>query len=469
MLKRLTPLLIITIFVSLPLSGCTDITKSSKYKTYDITYLANTTNIDTANIDGKLEDLKTTILGRLNKFNVTNVSTNLSKENNSDYLKLKFGTIDDINDIKKTLDKNTLLTFKKQFKDESDYETDLTMQAKATLEKLKNNADFETTAQNEVLKDPARIVYIHSDFMYRDEIKDVFADKLFNMEPGDMSDKLIEYSEQASPLAPPVKIKAIVKLFDKRDKEKVTKHNKTVDVSHILIAYKGAMRASDSISRTQDEAKALANELVEKLNNGEDFAKLAKEYSDDASNSKDGGVLETPAGNKTYVEQFENAALALNEENQISPVTETPFGYHIIKANKVTSASEESDTQPQVKFGILFYALVPSQWQNIDFDESTLASVETRYDESYNPYLILHFNNKGKEEIQQITNENNGNVIGIFVGNKLITSFTVKETNSTGIIKILKPDSTKEADELKELLLTKPLPLPLILQDSQQV
>lgn len=468
MLKRFVPLLLVAFIGTLFFTGCTDITKSSEYETHKLTYLVNTTNIE-GDISEKLEDLKSTILERVNKFEVINVSAELSNENDFDYLTVELGTIDNINRIKAAIERNTVLTLKKQFKDESDYKTDLTAKAQETLEKLKEGADFETTAQNAVLEDPTRIVYVHGDFMYRDEIKNIFAEELFNMEPGTFSKELIKYTEQSSPLMPPIEIVSITKLFDKKEVERVTVYKKEVEVSHILIAYKGAMRVSETITRTQEEAKTLAEEIVANLDEGQDFATLAREHSDDASNSQGGGLLQVPAGQGTYVEQFENAALELEEEGQISQVTETPFGYHIIKANKVTPASEESVTEEQVKFGVLFYALTPAEWEVLDFDGESLTSVEIRYNEEYDPYLILKFTEEGKQSLTNLTTDNNNNIVGIFVGNQIITSFTVKEVNGSGTLTILKPTATKEADYLKELFLTKPLPLPIILQESEQV
>lgn len=468
MLKRFVPLLLAMFVGSILLTGCTDISKSSKYETHKLTYLVNTTNVegDTANA---LENLKTSILKRVYAFDVDNVSAELSNKDNNDYLTVKFGTIDDINDIKVAIEKNTQLTLKKQFKDESDYDTDLRAKAEETLTKLKEGADFETTAQNLVMEDPARSMYVHGDYMYRDEIKDVFADQLFSMEPGEISEDLIEYQEQPSPLAPPIDVVSIAKLFDKKEVERVTEHKKEVEVSHILIAYSGAMRAAETVTRTQEEAKALAEEVATKAQEGEDFASLARQYSDDASNSQSGGVLQVPAGQGTYVEGFENAALGLEEVGQVSDIVETPFGYHIIKANSITPASEEKTTEEQVKFGVLFFAIVPAEWEPLDFDGENLVSVDIRYDESYDPYLILNFNEEGKQALKAVTTDNMDNIVGIFVGNQLITSFTVKEANESGTLKILKPATTKEADDLKGLFLTEPLPLPIILQESEQV
>ncbi|MBA4336846.1 hypothetical protein C0416_03680 [bacterium] len=468
MSKRFIPILLATFIGTLFLTGCTDITKSSKYETHKLTYLVNTTGVE-GDTSAKLEELKKVVLERVNNFEVANVSAELSNENNFNYLTVELGTIDNIDEIKGAIEQNTVLTLKKQIQDESDYATDIKAKAQAVLDNLKAGADFETTAQNAVLEDPARIFYVHSDFMYRDEVKEVFAEKLFSMEPGTISEELIEYKEQSSPLMPPIEIVSIAKLFDKKDVERITKYEKEVQISHILIAYTGAMRAAETTTRTQEEAKALADEVLAKLNEGQDFATLAKEYSDDPSNKQSGGVLDAPAGQKTYVEQFENAAFALEEDGQLSAVTETPFGYHIIKATKVTPASEESKTETQVKFGVLFYALIPAEWGPLEFDGESLTSIETRYDEAYDPYLNLNFTKEGKESLKSLTEGNMSNIIGIFVGNQLITSFTVKEPNQNGELTILKPATTQEADDLKETFLKEPLPLPIILQESEKV
>ena len=61
---------------------------------------------------------------------------------------------------------------------------------------------------------------------------------------------------------------------------------------------------------------------------GEDFAKLAKENSEDASSSNGGDLGYFKKGD--MVKPFEDTAFGL-EKDQISPVIETQFGYHVIK------------------------------------------------------------------------------------------------------------------------------------------
>ena len=85
------------------------------------------------------------------------------------------------------------------------------------------------------------------------------------------------------------------------------------------------------------EDEATAKEVLEKVNAGEDFAELAKEYSTDgtAENGGDLGFF----GTGEMVEPFEKAAFAL-EIGQVSDIVETEYGFHIIKVTDKQEAKE---------------------------------------------------------------------------------------------------------------------------------
>jgi parvulin-like peptidyl-prolyl isomerase len=76
------------------------------------------------------------------------------------------------------------------------------------------------------------------------------------------------------------------------------------------------------------EKYSTANEILERLKKGENFANLAAAYSIDSSRKR-GGDLGT-FGRGVMVKDFEKAAFAL-EKGQVSGVVKTQFGYHIIK------------------------------------------------------------------------------------------------------------------------------------------
>jgi len=102
-----------------------------------------------------------------------------------------------------------------------------------------------------------------------------------------------------------------------------------VGASHILIAYKGAMRANPSITRSKEDAQKLASKLQAQAKGGADFGALAEKYSDDPTAKTGKGSL-GKFSKSTMVKPFADAAFAL-KPGEISSVVETPFGFHVIK------------------------------------------------------------------------------------------------------------------------------------------
>lgn len=83
------------------------------------------------------------------------------------------------------------------------------------------------------------------------------------------------------------------------------------------------------VERTDAEARALAEELRQRILAGEDFASLAQQYSDDTGSGAKGGDLDW-FGQGSMVAPFDEAAFTL-EIGQISEPIKTEFGYHIIE------------------------------------------------------------------------------------------------------------------------------------------
>ena len=105
-----------------------------------------------------------------------------------------------------------------------------------------------------------------------------------------------------------------------------------VAARHILVSYKGAQRAPETVTRSKEEARARAKELLAQVRKeGADWVTIAQENTDEPG-ARDGGDLGT-FGHGQMVGAFERAAFAL-EPGQISEVVESPFGFHIIQRYK---------------------------------------------------------------------------------------------------------------------------------------
>lgn len=110
--------------------------------------------------------------------------------------------------------------------------------------------------------------------------------------------------------------------------------------SHILVEF------------ADDEQKAAesAQDILEKVNDGGDFAELAKEYSSDTFSAENGGDLDwfslgmmDPA--------FEDAAFGLANVGDISAVVKSEFGFHIIKLTDIKP--EQTSPYADVKEDVL--------------------------------------------------------------------------------------------------------------------
>jgi len=102
---------------------------------------------------------------------------------------------------------------------------------------------------------------------------------------------------------------------------------------HILIAFKGSPAAQAGKKElTEEEAKAKAEALRKQIVAGADFAEVAKKESDDVGSGARGGDLGT-FGHGQMVPEFEKPVFE-GKVGEISPVTRTQFGYHIIKVDK---------------------------------------------------------------------------------------------------------------------------------------
>lgn len=103
-----------------------------------------------------------------------------------------------------------------------------------------------------------------------------------------------------------------------------------IKASHILITPDVDSDATDEEKeKAENKAKKEAERIIKKLDEGEDFAKLAEEYSDDEATAKNGGDLDY-FNTDNMDENFMDAIKKLDNDEYTKEPVKTQYGYHII-------------------------------------------------------------------------------------------------------------------------------------------
>jgi parvulin-like peptidyl-prolyl isomerase len=122
----------------------------------------------------------------------------------------------------------------------------------------------------------------------------------------------------------------------------------TVHAQHILLMTVDPETRSPLATNVVAAKRKQIDDLLKRAQAGEDFAALAKQYSDDKQSAVNGGDL-PKFSHGEMVPEFESAAFAL-KPGQISDVVTTMYGFHIIKLIDKTPAKKYDllETIPQV-------------------------------------------------------------------------------------------------------------------------
>ncbi len=158
-------------------------------------------------------------------------------------------------------------------------------------------------------------------------------------------------------------------------------------VRHILIAV--------TDPKNDAAAKAQADSLLKRAQGGEDFAKLAKEFSQDPGSAPQGGDLGW-SERKAFVAPFADAAFSMKEGEIRGPV-KTQFGYHILKLEGIQPSATKTFEQARAELEIDYRRNEAERQFNAAQDQLADAALQNTTD-------LASAARKAGLEVQQIAN-----------------------------------------------------------------
>ena len=222
------------------------------------------------------------------------------------------------------------------------------------------------------------------------------------------------------------------------------------------------------------KAKEKIDEVLKKALSPEaDFAKLAREYSEDPeSKDKEGDLGWFSQGQ--MVPEFEKAAFALARGKMTTVPVKSVFGYHIIKKIDEKGEAEKKEVKAS---HILVRTKSKSDfltsedvWKYTGLTGQQLQRARVEFDQITSmPRISLEFNDEGAKLFAEITERNINKPVAIFLDNQPISIPTVQEAIKGGKAVISGQFDLKEARLLAQRLNTGALPVPINLVSQQNV
>jgi preprotein translocase SecF subunit len=441
-------------------------------------YKVDLRNVPEKDRSSIVEGIINVIQKRVNGLGVAEPNIYSSQVGDESHIIVELAGIKDLDKAKETVGKTIQLEFKER-KDAPDpaYAAQIKDQAQKALETAKTQ-DFKLFGEAEAQANPGKVTYTESkDWQFKDQLLPGIADEVAKMKVGDVSGKLVETSGEYSldPTGTMVQMSGynIVKLLDKQTADKAVNEPKKVKTAHILISFKNASGAGADIKRSEEEAKARAEEVLAKLKENKpenSFDNLAKQYSDDPGSKDKGGLIDDYVfQGSNYAQEYVTAAIALTKAGEISPITKSPFGFHIIKAVEVKEPVNSTVKEDQYKIGRIFYNSTDDLWKSTDLNGQYFQRADIDFDQLYQPHVVITFNPEGAKMFEEITGRNVNKPVAIFVGGNLISAPNVNEKIAGGRAIITGRFTVKQAEELARDLNTGAIPAPIILVGQNNV
>ncbi len=418
-----------------------------------------------------VDGVQEVIRRRVDSLGVSEPSIYSSDYGDEQHVIVELAGITDVNEAKETVGKTIQLEFKEENPNPNSAEkaAEAKTAADAFSAKVKGGADFKTSAESEVRNNSGNAVFTEgTDFKNMNDVPEALKNLLKTQGNGAIVGPIeidAGYTVDAGGNLVQSKGWAIAQIIEKKTEEQENKVEAEVSARHILIAYKGAERSS--ATRTKEEAQTLANELSNRIKNGEKLEDLAKEFSDDSSGKEGGDLGAFKKG--VMAKEFEETAFA-TPVNQVSNVVETKFGFHLIQPYNKVEESTTIETIEKVKYSQILFSTLPDPWKK----EAAITGAQFKHadvsiDSNYQPVVSISFTPEGAALFQELTKNNIDKKIAIFVGGTVISAPTVNGEIVGGQAQITGRFTIEEAQNLARDLNTGAIPAPVELAGQSTI
>ncbi len=231
-----------------------------------------------------------------------------------------------------------------------------------------------------------------------------------------------------------------------------------------------------SIQEYRNSQREKAEEILQKALNGEDFAELAKNNSQDFETSQIGGDLDFFKKEEMPAE-FSDVVFGENfNKGEIYPkIIETEAGLHIVKKED----EKEENGEKQIRASHILF-MVPDEEQILAQKQQSfkdtgltgqqLKEAQLRFNQQTNESEVgLVFDNEGTELFKEITERNQGKPVAIYLDGEIINAPIVQAVIRNGEAVISGDFTIKEAKDLFQRLNAGALPVPINLISQQSV
>ncbi len=419
-----------------------------------------------------VEGVRATLERRVNGLGVSEPNIYTSDVAGEKHIIVELAGIKDVNEAKAIVGKTIQLEFKEpKTEEDPDALAKIEAEANITLQAaLADTENFASLGESTQTSD-GKITYRGSTEGWESGLATNHNGVIPNLNVGQVHSELVEnsgdYMVTADGQIRERKGFLILKLDAKEMRDKTETSDGRVKASHILFAYVGSERAAEGVTRTKEEALVEAERILAEVNTApENFATLAEQYSDGPSSTK-GGDLGF-FGKGTMAPAFEAASFSL-EVDQVSGVTETDFGYHIIK---VTDKEEGEDTVTQENhytYSEILYDTSPDPWKSTGLDGAHFKYASVTYDQLGAPQVAIQFDDEGARMFEDLTERLVEQQLAIFVGGELVSAPRVNQKIVGGQAVITGTGSLQQALQLANDLNTGAIDAPIILSGQYTI